>query len=79
MTTPIQLEIIESQPVSQPLERPIIARSQINSEQVQALIALIASANPPLIVLPEEKEFSDIKGFNIAVLPDNKGIIKVGF
>ena len=79
MANPIQLEIVEPQPVPPPPAPPEMARSQINEAQVQALIALIASADPALIVLPEGKAFSDIKGFNVTVLPNGKGVVNVRF
>lgn len=53
------------------------ARSQINNEQLQALIALIASAN--LVVLPEGKTWAEVKGFNVAVLPNGSGVVNTRF
>jgi hypothetical protein len=79
MANPIQLELVEPQPLPPPPTPPVMARSQITSEQVQALITLIASANPVLIVLPEGKSFADVKGFNVNVQPSGKGVVSIRF
>jgi hypothetical protein len=79
MIDPIELQLVEPQPLPPPPVIPERARTQINEQQVQALISLIASANPALVILPESKQFSDIKGFNVRVLPNGKGMINVVF
>lgn len=79
MANPIQLELVEPQPIPQPPALPVMARSQINEQQVQALITLIASADPALLILPEGKQFSDVKGFNVRILPNGKGMVNVVF
>lgn len=79
MPNPIQLEIVAPQPIPAPPTPPVMARSQINAEQLQALISLIASANPALVVLPDNKTFADVKGFNVRVLPNGNGMVNVTF
>lgn len=79
MANPIELQIVTPQPIPTPPTPATMARSQINAEQLQALISLIASANPALIVLPENKTFADIKGFNVRVLPNGSGMVNVTF
>jgi hypothetical protein len=79
MANPIQLEIIEPQPIPAPPTPPVMARSQISAEQLGALINLIAAADPAIIVLPSGKQFSDVKGFNVAVLPNGNGMVNVRF
>jgi len=79
MATPIQLELVEPQPVPPPPVIPDRARTQIDATQLQALISLLASADPALIVLPEGKQFTDVKRFNVQVLPNGKGVVSVTF
>jgi hypothetical protein len=79
MINPIQLEIIEPQPQPEPVAPPVMATSQITTEQVQALIQLIASADPAVIILPEGKQFADIKAFQVIVLPNEKGVVHIRF
>ena len=79
MTDPIQLQLVEPQPIPAPPVIPDRARTQITAEQLQALITLLASATPALIVLPEGKQFADVKRFNVQVLPNGKGAVNVMF
>jgi hypothetical protein len=79
MANPIQLQLVQSQPVPPPPAPPITARSQINEAQVQALIGLLASSDPQLVILPEGKQFTDVKSFSVRVLPDGKGVVNVIF
>lgn len=79
MTDPIQLQLVEPQPLPPPPVIPDRARTQITAEQLQALITLLASANPALIVLPEGKQFTDVKRFTVQVLPNGKGAVNVVF
>jgi hypothetical protein len=79
MINPIELQLEPPQPIPAPPVMPDRARTQITAEQLQALIALLASANPALIVLPEGKQFIDVKRFNVQVLPNGKGSVTVVF
>jgi len=79
MPNPIELELVTPQPIPAPPAPPTMARSQINAEQLQALISLIANANPALVVLPNGKTFADVKGFNVRVLPNGSGMVNVVF
>lgn len=78
MITPIELQIIEPEPLPPPVI-PEFARTEIDEQQVQALISLIASADPALIILPEGKQFSDIRGFNVRVFVNGRGFVNVTF
>ena len=79
MSNPIQLELVQPTPIPPPPTPPVMARSQINELQVQALISLIATADPAIIILPEGKQFTDIKGFNVRVLPNGRGAVNIVF
>ena len=74
MADTIQIETIPDQPANIPFE---LGRSLINAEQVQALITLIASANPPVVALQEGKTWADLKGFHVRVFPDGTGRVLV--
>ena len=62
-----------------PITQPLQARTNVTAEQVSALIAVIASANPAVIALPEGKEYSDVSRFMLIVQPDGKGMLDVVF
>ena len=71
---PINLEKVDQAPTLNSLE---MARSRITNEQLQNLIALLSSVD---LNLPEGKQVSDIRAFNIRVTPNNNGaMINVTF
>ena len=71
---PINLEKVDQAPTPNSLE---MARSRITNEQLQNLIALLSSVD---LNLPEGKQVSDIRAFNIRVTPNNNGaMINVTF
>jgi hypothetical protein len=73
MSDPIQLQIL-------PTLAPIVARSQVNEAQVNALISLIATADPAIIELPSGKGYTDIKNFSLNIHPSgSRGMISVMF
>lgn len=49
---------------------PEMARSKLTNEQLEGLINLLSSVN---LNLPEGKQVSDIKAFNIRTMPNNNG------
>jgi hypothetical protein len=64
---PINLKKVDQVPTPNSLE---MARSRINNEQIQSFIGLLSSID---LNLPEGKQVSDIRAFNIRVAPDNNG------
>lgn len=54
-------------------QKTTVANTSLTSEQIAALISVISSANPAILVLPEGKAFTDIKRFSIFVNDDGKG------
>jgi hypothetical protein len=55
------------------------AVKRISSEQLQALISLLASSDPAVVQLPESKTFADVKRFVVNVLPNGQGAVRVFF
>jgi hypothetical protein len=51
----------------------------IDINQLQALISLIASSDPQILVLPEGKSFTDIKRLTVRTLPEGNGWLTVIF
>lgn len=72
MSNPIELNIM---PAQEPVQ--IVATSVISNEQLQALITLL-NTDPPTLVLPQDKTFADVRNFNIRVLP-NGAIVRAVF
>ena len=71
---PINLQKVNQAPTPNSLE---MARSRINNEQLQSFIGLLSSID---LNLPEGKQVSDIRSFNIRVAPNNNsGMINVVF
>jgi hypothetical protein len=71
---PINLQKVDQAPVPNALE---MARSRITNEQLQAFIGLLSSIE---LNLPEDKQVTDIRAFNIRVAPNNNGgMINVTF
>jgi hypothetical protein len=64
---PINLQKVDQVPTPNSLE---MARSRINNEQLQSFINLLSSID---LNLPEGKQVSDIRAFNIRVAPNNNG------
>ena len=64
---PINLQKVDQVPTPNSLE---MARSRINNEQLQSFIGLLSSID---LNLPEGKQVSDIRAFNIRVAPNNNG------
>jgi len=60
-------------------EPPVTARAQITAAQVTALITLIASADPAIITLPDGLQFTQVKRFNLNVLPNGNGAVNIVF
>jgi hypothetical protein len=79
MPNPIELELIPQQPIPAPPTPPVIARSEIDNEQLQTLISIFANANPALVILPEGKTFLEVKGFNVRVNDDGSGVVTAIF
>ena len=69
MSDPIQLEIT-------PLP---MARSQVTSGQVNALISLIAQSEPPIINFPSGKGYEDVKNFTLRINPNHAGVVNIVF
>jgi hypothetical protein len=63
----INLQKVDQAPTPNSLE---MARSRINNEQLQSFIGLLNSID---LNLPEGKQVSDIRAFNIRVAPNNNG------
>jgi len=71
---PINLQKVNQTLTPNSLE---MARSRINNEQLQSFIGLLSSID---LNLPEGKQVSDIRSFNIRVVPNNNsGMINVVF
>jgi len=64
---PINLQKVDQAPTPNSLE---MARSRITNEQLQNFITLLSSVD---LNLPEGKQVSDIRAFNIRVAPNNNG------
>jgi hypothetical protein len=64
---PINLQKVDQAPVPNALD---MARSRITNEQLQAFIGLLSSIE---LNLPEDKQVTDIRAFNIRVAPNNNG------
>ena len=64
---PINLQKIDQVQASNSLE---MARSRITNEQLQNFITMLNSID---LNLPEDKQVSDIRAFNIRVAPNNNG------
>jgi hypothetical protein len=58
-----------------PVAQPVQARASLTAEQVNALKAVLSSAN--VIVLPAEKTVNDITNFVMAVQPNGGGFLNV--
>jgi hypothetical protein len=64
---PINLQKVDQAPTPNSLE---MARSRITNEQLQNFITFLSSVD---LNLPEDKQVSDIRAFNIRVAPNNNG------
>ena len=64
---PINLQKVDQAPTPNSLE---MARSRITNEQLQNFITMLNSID---LNLPEDKQVSDIRAFNIRVAPNNNG------
>lgn len=64
---PINLQKIDQVQAPNSLE---MARSRITNEQLQNFITMLNSID---LNLPEDKQVSDIRAFNIRVAPNNNG------
>jgi hypothetical protein len=78
MPNAIELELTTPEAPEVPTPRPFAAK-RISGEQLQALISLLASANPAIIQLPEGKSFADVQRFSVQVLPNGEGSVRVLF
>lgn len=80
-TNPIQLSDIETKDFigPKPPNQETGSISLIDNNQVQALISLIASSDPGILVLPEGKSFTDIKRLTVRTFPEGNGLITVIF
>jgi len=56
---------------------PFQLRGDITTEQVSALVSLIAGAN--LIDLPDQAKWVNATGLNISIVSDGTGIITLNF
>jgi len=81
MANTIELELITPElPEGSNLPVPkSFAVKRISSEQLQALISLLASSDPAVVQLPESKTFADVKRFVVNVLPNGQGAVRVFF
>ena len=71
---PINLQAVDQAPVPNALD---MARSRITGEQLQTFIGLLSSID---LNLPDGKQVTDIRSFNIRVAPNNvNGMINVTF
>lgn len=70
---PINLQKVDQVSTPNSLE---MARSRITNEQLQSFITFLSSVD---LNLPEGKQVSDIRSFNIRVAPNNSGMINVVF
>ena len=71
---PINLQTVDQAPVPNALD---MARSRITGAQLQTFIGLLSSIE---LNLPDDKQVSDIRSFNIRVTPNNvNGMINVTF
>ena len=64
---PINLQTVDQAPVPNALD---MARSRITHEQLQTFIGLLSSID---LNLPDGKQVTDIRSFNIRVTPNNNG------
>jgi hypothetical protein len=78
---PIQLTDLETKDFigPKPPDQETGSTAAIDNNQVQALISLIASSDPGILVLPEGKSFTDIKRLTVRTLPEGNGFITVIF
>ena len=78
---PIQLSDLETKDFigPKPPDQETGSSVPIDINQVQALISLIASSDPGILVLPEGKSFTDIKRLTVRTLPEGNGFITVIF
>lgn len=78
---PIQLTDLETKDFigPKPPDQETGSSAPIDNNQVQALISLIASSDPGILVLPEGKSFTDIKRLTVRTLPEGNGLITVIF
>ncbi len=78
---PIQLPDLETKDFigPKPPDQETGSSAPIDINQLQALISLIASSDPGVLVLPEGKSFADIKRLTVRTLPEGNGLITVIF
>lgn len=62
-----------------PVYQPLQTRTPVTSAEITNLITAIASTNPPLITLPENKQYTDVISFVLRVLPTGSGSLEVVF
>lgn len=78
---PIQLSDLETKDFigPKPPDQETGSSVPIDNNQLQALISLIASSDPGILVLPEGKSFTDIKRLTVRTLPEGNGWVTVIF
>lgn len=78
MPNPIDLKIVDQiNNRIEPIKPDSLARTLIEADQLQSLISLIESSN--LINLPRTITWNAVKGFNISVLPNGKGVLSARY
>jgi len=73
------IELTLQQPQPEPPPEIKESVNDITQEQLNSLIEVISSANPPVLTLPQGKTFADIEVFKIAIRPNNSAQLLVRF